>query len=166
MPGESTSPIILPETIEPMEGSAGLSSSLEGLAMAHPGSVLGDYVLLKKLGQGGMGVVFKARQKGLNRIVALKMIKAGILADHRQVRLFQIEAEAVAALDHPHIVPILDSGEHRGMLYYSMKLIDGRNLADDLARFRDRPTAIARPDGAGRRGDPPRPSSAGSCTAT
>ena len=91
-----------------------------------------------------MGVVFKAWQKGLNRDVALKMIKAGMLADFRQVRLFQIEAEAVAALDHPHIVPILDSGEHQGILYYSMKLIDGRNLADGLDRFRDRPMAIAR----------------------
>ena len=91
-----------------------------------------------------MGVVFKARQKGLNRDVALKMIKAGMLADDRQVRLFQIEAEAVAALDHPHIVPILDSGEHLGLLYYSMKLIDGQNLAECLDRFRDQPTAIAR----------------------
>ena len=74
----------------------------------------GDYVLLEKLGSGGMGVVFKARQKGLNRIVALKMIKPGMLADERHIRLFRSEAEAVAALDHPHIVPVLDSGEHDG----------------------------------------------------
>ena len=144
MPGESTSPMGMPDTVEPLEGGQGVLAQLDGLAMARPGSTLGDYVLLEKLGQGGMGVVFKAWQKGLNRDVALKMIKAGMLADFRQVRLFQIEAEAVAALDHPHIVPILDSGEHQGILYYSMKLIDGRNLADGLDRFRDQPMAIAR----------------------
>jgi tRNA A-37 threonylcarbamoyl transferase component Bud32 len=116
----------------------------DGLAMARPGATLGDYELLKILGQGGMGVVFKARQKGLNRDVALKMINAGRLADDRQVRLFQIEAEAIAALDHPHIVPILDAGNHFGVLYYTMKLIDGRNLAVSLDRFRDQPMAIAR----------------------
>ena len=139
-----TGPIGPPDTVGPVEEDLDLAARADGLAMARPGSTLGDYVLLEKLGQGGMGVVFKAWQKGLNRDVALKMIKAGMLADDRQVRLFQIEAEAVAALDHPHIVPILDNGEHQGVLYYSMKLIDGRNLADSLARFRDQPMAIAR----------------------
>ena len=112
--------------------------------MARPGVTLGDYVLLEKLGSGGMGVVFKARQKGLNRVVALKMIKAGALADERHIRLFRSEAEAVAALDHPHIVPILDNGEHEGMLYYSMKLVEGQDLGQCLGRYRDDPRAIAR----------------------
>ncbi len=91
-----------------------------------------------------MGVVFKAMQKRLNRVVALKMIKSDMQDKEWRIRLFQIEAQAVAALDHPHIVPILDNGEHLGVLYYSMKLIDGRNLAECLDRFQDRPTAIAR----------------------
>src|SRR5262245_56960641 len=125
----------------PREGETG---DLDGLALARPGAAFGDYELLEKLGAGGMGVVFKARQKRLNRFVALKMIKAGVLADERQVRLFRSEAEAVAALDHPHIVPVLDSGEHRGVLFYSMKLVDGRDLGRGLGRYRDRPAAIAR----------------------
>ncbi len=135
-------PTCLPSTAgpPPEAGAAGL----EGLALARPGFTLGDYVLLEKLGAGGMGVVFKARQKGLNRVVALKMIKAGILADERHIRLFRSEAEAVAALDHPNIVPVLDNGEHEGMLYYSMKLVDGQDLGQGLGRYRDQPAAIAR----------------------
>jgi WD40 repeat protein len=116
----------------------------DGLAQARPGAHFGDYLLLEQLGQGGMGVVFRARQARLNRVVALKMIKAGLWADPREIRLFQGEAEAVAALDHPHIVPILEAGEHDGLLYYSMKLVDGRNLQECLEEFRARPAAIAR----------------------
>jgi WD40 repeat protein len=122
----------------------GQTEEIDGLAMARPGAAFGDYELLRRLGSGGMGVVFEARQKRLNRIVALKMIKAGILADERDVRQFRAEAEAVAALDHPHIVPVLDSGEHRGVLYYSMKRVDGQDLSRRLQSFRDRPAAIAR----------------------
>jgi eukaryotic-like serine/threonine-protein kinase len=146
VPGESTGPIRLPDTVGPMDGDPDLTLVVQpdSLAMARPGCTLGDYELLEKLGEGGMGIVFKARQKGLNRDVALKMINAGRLADDKQVRLFQIEAEAVAALDHPHIVPILGNGKHLGVLYYTMKLIDGRNLAVSLDRFRDQPAAIAR----------------------
>jgi WD40 repeat protein len=72
------------------------------------------------------------------------MIKAGILADQRQVRQFRSEAEAVAALDHPRIVPVLDSGEHGGVLYYSMKRVEGQDLSRCLNSFRERPAAIAR----------------------
>ena len=140
--GEATGPLRAAQHRRAAAG--GRRRGIDGLAMARPGVTLGDYVLLEKLGAGGMGVVFKARQKGLNRVVALKMIKAGVLADERHIRLFRSEAEAVAALDHPHIVPILDSGEHEGMLYYSMKLIDGQDLGQCLGRYRDDPAAIAR----------------------
>ena len=141
-PDQAMAAVGPPATVgPPREGGA---DGPDGLAMARPGASFGDYVLLEKLGAGGMGVVYKARQKGLNRLVALKMIKAGIMADDRDIRLFRSEAEAVAALDHPHIVPVLDSGEHEGMLYYSMKLVDGRDLGRSPGQYRDQPAAIAR----------------------
>ncbi|MGO9464961.1 MAG: protein kinase domain-containing protein [Isosphaeraceae bacterium] len=138
----ATDPVGPPSTAGPPAG--GDAQCIDGLARARPGAAFGEYELLRRLGSGGMGVVFEARQKRLNRIVALKMIKAGSLADERHIRLFRSEAEAVAALDHPRIVPILDSGEHEGMLYYSMKRVDGQDLGCLLASFRDRPAAIAR----------------------
>ena len=110
---------------------------------AWQGMVLGDYELIEKLGEGGMGLVFKARQRRLNRIVALKMIRSGVLASHREIRLFQREAEAVAVLDHPNIVPIFETGVQGDLLFYSMKLITGRNLQESLARFQNQPAAIA-----------------------
>jgi tetratricopeptide (TPR) repeat protein/predicted Ser/Thr protein kinase len=104
----------------------------------------GDYELRAVLGKGGMGVVYRARQLSLNRAVALKMIKAGVLADDAELRRFQNEAEAVAALDHPGIVPIHEVGEHQGQRYFSMKLVDGGSLAASLDRYRDDPRAAAR----------------------
>ncbi len=103
----------------------------------------GDYEIQKELGRCGMGVVYKARQVTLNRLVALKMIKAGVLADHDELRRFQNEAEAVALLDHGGIVPVYEVGEHDGQRYFSMKLVEGGNLADQLAAMKDNPRAAA-----------------------
>jgi len=91
---------------------------------------LGDYELLEEIGRGGMGLVYRARQKSLKRFVAVKLLLGGQNADEQARKRFRREAEAVAALNHPNIVSIHEIGEDVGQLYFAMELVEGRNLAD------------------------------------
>ncbi len=124
------------------ESTAERYYSHESVKTARPDSTqrassrFGHYLLLGKLGDGSQGVVYRATDLRLNRVVALKTLRAGALATESERARFQIDANALASLDHPLVVPIFDVGDVAGMPYFTMRLIDGDSLSDRIDQYK------------------------------
>ena len=101
------------------------------------GEKLGDFRLIQELGRGGMGAVFEANQESLNRRVAIKMLHPGLTSSKRALSRFRREAEAVARLSHPNIIPIYAVGEQNGLHYFAMRFLVGPDLSDIIDRLRE-----------------------------
>ncbi len=146
-------PIVEMPTFVPADPEGGIGqqphSASDCLQRRHgdsPGpdsAMFGPYELLEKIGRGGMGVVYKARQRTLNRVVALKRIRAGEDAPDEDLKRFQLEAEAAGKLDHPNIVQVYEFGEVAGERFFSMAYIDGESLAAKVAQDGPIPTRRA-----------------------
>jgi hypothetical protein len=113
-------------------------------AAAAPGPVVPGYEVLGELGRGGMGVVYRARHLKLNRVVALKMVLAGGHAGPDDLTRFLGEAEAVAALQHPHIVQLYEFGQHDGLPFFTLEFVPGGSLTDKLSETTLTPKEAAR----------------------
>src|SRR5215218_1111900 len=122
MPDATSDPTLPPDATHPGE-PADLT-----------GRTLGGFQVVRKIGSGGMGQVYLARQLSLKRPVALKLLKADLLRNPTALRRFEAEAHAVARLNHPNIVQVYEFGEHDGLRYMALEYVEGRNLREYLAR--------------------------------
>lgn len=130
-------------------GGESTAAFAEVARVASPGSDrklqdFTDYENLVEIGRGGMGIVYRAHQRSLNRDVALKMMVRGVFASPDDLRRFQTEAESAAKLTHPHIVPVFEVGEQSGLPYFSMQLVEGETLAQRISRSPLPPREAAR----------------------
>lgn len=126
---------------------SGLSKERTGADLPSPSGAglgeFGSYTLLAEIGRGGMGIVYRAKDPSMNRLVAIKLIISGPFAGQRELKRFQAEAEAAARLDHPNIVPVYEFGEMEGRRFLSMKLIEGVDLVRRLGGVPMEPRAVA-----------------------
>ena len=122
-----------------------LSTALDGSEEEAnaAGASIADYEILSEIARGGMGIVYRARQRIPARVVALKMILPAHISSAGAIARFRAEAEAAASLDHPGILPVYAVGEKDGAPFYSMKFAEGGSLAARLAAFRDKPRESA-----------------------
>ncbi|WP_165070631.1 serine/threonine-protein kinase [Paludisphaera rhizosphaerae] len=125
------------DRVEPNRGATVEKHVAEALAQA-------GYEVIRELGRGGMGIVYEARQGGLGRVVALKVLRSGLFATDEECRRFLNEAEAVARLDHPAIVPIFEARRSRGLYFYSMRRVGGAGLDRKLEQGPLEPAEAAR----------------------
>jgi WD40 repeat protein len=138
-PGEQGGTVAWGGAATPPNATLPLAAPLVPPLEAVPG-----YVVLEELGRGGMGVVYKARQKGLDRVVALKMVLAGGHAGPAELARFVAEGHAVARLQHPNIVQVFEVGQHAGLPFCSLEYVAGGNLARRLGGRPQQPHAAAR----------------------
>jgi eukaryotic-like serine/threonine-protein kinase len=136
---------LLELALTPLPGEDGARGATPPTFSPLKSRFFADYEILDEIARGGMGVVYRARQFSLDRIVALKLIQSGLLSSPDALLRFEIEVRAIAQLNHPNIVSLYEAGEHDGQHYFSMSLIAGGDLSDQIraSEFRDDPRHAA-----------------------